>query len=168
MSLLKSISLNIGEKLLDKEYRNVFFEEWAKDEVADQIRQLRKFRRLRQIDVANETGMKQSAISRIEQSEYSRWNFATLLRIAQALDARVRVVFEPAEEVINRYEFVHKKVGNSASVIAARRAAAAQEPVIDHLGQIKNQGVMSVRLLNEQRPAALDLSLRVSRVELRQ
>ena len=104
MKLLKSIDLALGKKLKDREYRSVFFEEWATDEVAEQIRRLRKFRRLRQEDVAAATGMKQSAISRIEKSEYSRWNFHTLLRIAQALDARVRVIFETAEDVIGQYE----------------------------------------------------------------
>ena len=83
MSLLKSINLKIAEKLKDKEYRDQFFESWTHDEIATQLRNLRNRRDLRQVDVAATTGMKQSAISRLEQAEYSRWGFPTLLRIAQ-------------------------------------------------------------------------------------
>ena len=106
MTLLQSINLNLSDKLREKEYRSVFFEEWAKDEFADQIRRIRKLRGLRQIDVAHKAGMKQSAISRIEQSTYTKWNFTTLLRICDALDARIRVTVEPAEDVIRQYESV--------------------------------------------------------------
>ena len=110
MSLQKATDLNLPTKLQNKEYRYVFFDEWAIAEVANQIRWLRKLRQLRQSDLAIGTGMKPSAISRIEQSDYARWNFLTLLRIGQALDARVRVIFEPAEDVIRNYESEKKGV----------------------------------------------------------
>ncbi len=124
MSLLKSIDLNLARKLRDKEYRDAFFENWSADEVADQMRRLRKRRKMRQVDVAERSGIRhQSAISRIEQSDYSAWNFATLLRIGQALDARVRIVFEPAEEVISSYERTEKRAAASSSINAARKAS---------------------------------------------
>ena len=131
MTLLKSIDLRIAKKLQDSEYRIAFFEEWANDEVADQIRRLRKLRKLRQIDVAKETGMLQSAISRLEQSEYSRWNFSTLLRIAQSLDARVRVIFEPSEHVIRHYELLEsvKAHTNAANVARETELQKAQANV---------------------------------------
>jgi transcriptional regulator with XRE-family HTH domain len=122
MKLLKSIDLDLAKKLQSKEYREVFFEDWSNDEVADQIRQLRKLRKMRQVDVARETGMKQPAISRMEQSEHSTWNFVTLLRVAQALDARVRVTFEPAEDVIKTYKGENKRTGAGPSVTALRKA----------------------------------------------
>lgn len=59
---------------------------------------------MRQIDLAKKSQMKQSAISRIEQADYSGWTFNTLLRVGEALDARLRITFEPAENVIARYE----------------------------------------------------------------
>lgn len=59
---------------------------------------------MRQTDLAKAARMKQSAVSRIEQAEYSRWGFNTLIRIADALDARVRIQFEAAEDVIEEYE----------------------------------------------------------------
>ena len=51
--------------------------------------------------------MKQSAVSRIEQASYSGWTFKTLLRVADALDAQVKVSFEAADDVIERY--AHEK-----------------------------------------------------------
>lgn len=136
MKLLQSIDLALSKKLRNKEYREAFFEEWANDEVADQIRRLRTIRKLRQIDVATETGMRQSAVSRLEQSQYSRWNFTTLLRIAQALDARVRVTFEPAEDVIQRYEAAEKDTNFGETVAVAREAATT--------GAAQNRGTQEI------------------------
>jgi transcriptional regulator with XRE-family HTH domain len=104
MSFLTSIKLNIAQKLeSNQEYRKRFFRGQAKDEIALGIRSLRKKRGKRQIDLAKETGMRQASISRIEQAEYSSWNLNTLFRVADALDARLRVVFEPSEEIIEQY-----------------------------------------------------------------
>jgi len=101
---ISPIELHLSEKLeKDPEYRKRFFRGQAQDEVASIITSLRKARKKRQIDLARETGMKQSAISRIEQAEYSGWTLKTLFRIADALDARLRVLFEPAELVIEQY-----------------------------------------------------------------
>jgi hypothetical protein len=44
--------------------------------------------------------MQQSAVSRIEQADYSGWTFRTLLKVAFTLNARLRVSFEPLEDVI--------------------------------------------------------------------
>lgn len=104
MALITSISLGIAEKLRDKGYRHRFFARMAKDEVASGLREMRDQRALRQADLAQLAGMKQSAVSRIEQSDYAGWTFNTLLRVAEALDARLRVTFEPMEEVIRQYE----------------------------------------------------------------
>lgn len=103
MSLLTSIKLDISNKLLNKEYRSFFFRRQTQDEIAVGIKSLRRKRNKRQSDLARETGMKQPAISRIEQADYSKWNLNTLFRVADALDARVRVIFEPLESVIESY-----------------------------------------------------------------
>ena len=54
--------------------------------------------------------MKQSAVSRIEQASYSRWNIDTLWRIAEALDLRMRITFEPMEHVIRQFEEWEREV----------------------------------------------------------
>jgi transcriptional regulator with XRE-family HTH domain len=105
MSLVLSIKLNVLKKLKeDKAYRERFFRGQAADEIAISIRSLREKRGETQTDLAKKADMKQSAISRIEQADYYGWTFRTLFRVADALDARLRVIFEPAETVIANYE----------------------------------------------------------------
>lgn len=116
MPSISSIKLNIADKLeKDKKYRSNFFRCQAQDSIAMSIKELRKKRGKRQIDLAKESNMKQSAISRIEQANYSGWSLNILFRVADALDARLRVSFEPVEEVINWYR--------------AKEAVVAQEVV---------------------------------------
>src|SRR3990172_5422716 len=104
MSSILPIKLNISEKLKrDKIYRRKFFRRRAHNEIAMSIKGLREKRQMRQVDLANGSNMKQSAISRIEQSEYSAWTLTTLFRVAEALDARVRIIIDPIEDVIEQY-----------------------------------------------------------------
>jgi transcriptional regulator with XRE-family HTH domain len=104
MSQTTSIDLKVAEKLKVRGYRHRFFARMAQDEIASRIRELRDLRKMRQADLAASSGMKQSAVSRIEQSGYAAWSFSTLLRVADALDVRLRVMFEPMEEVIREFE----------------------------------------------------------------
>lgn len=105
MTSISPVKLNIAKKLKeDKNFRERFFRGQTQDEIAMGIRSLREKRKIRQIELAKKCGMKQSAISRIEQSDYSGWSFSTLLRVADALEARLQVTFELAEIVIDRYE----------------------------------------------------------------
>ncbi|HVP90002.1 MAG TPA: helix-turn-helix transcriptional regulator [Terriglobales bacterium] len=105
MPLISSIRLNVLKKLKeDRGYRQRFFRGQAADEIAISIRSLREKRKKRQADLAKKAGMKQSAISRIEQADYFGWSFRTLFRVADALDARLRIIFEPTETVIADYE----------------------------------------------------------------
>ena len=83
----------------DKEFRDEFIEEEAASDFAAAIIELRRKRGLTQAELANLAGMKQSAISRLERASYSKWSFATIVRIAQALRARIDFKFEEIEEV---------------------------------------------------------------------
>ena len=107
------IKLNLAEKLKDRDYRHRFFRGRAQDEVASLIKELREFRKLRQTDLAELCDMKQSAVSRIEQASYSRWNIDTLWRIAKALDLRMRITFEPMEDIIKQYQVAQIPIGTS-------------------------------------------------------
>jgi hypothetical protein len=44
--------------------------------------------------------MKQPAISRSEQADYQNWNLNTLRIIAEAQDARIRVLIEAVEDIL--------------------------------------------------------------------
>src|SRR5262245_14326343 len=100
MALLSPVKLQFIEKLRDKQYRVRFFAAQERDQIAMQLRALREVRKLNQTQFAKLADMQQSAVSRIEQSDYSGWTFKTLLKAAEALDARLTISFEPAEQVI--------------------------------------------------------------------
>jgi transcriptional regulator with XRE-family HTH domain len=101
--MLSPIKSNIAEKLHDRGYRTRFFRGRAEDEIAYSLRKFRKIRKLNQKELADLCEMKQSAISRIEQATYSKWNIQTLWRIAEALDIRIRVYIDTAEDAITEY-----------------------------------------------------------------
>lgn len=119
---LDSIDIGLRELLRDPKRRQEFFKAIVQDEIASQIRALRKKRNLNQTELAATADMKQSAVSRIEQAEYSSWTLTTLLRVAAALDARWRMVLQPSEEAIKEYEGLGEA---STGVTTASRADAA-------------------------------------------
>jgi transcriptional regulator with XRE-family HTH domain len=101
MTTIKPIKLNLAERLQNRRFRERFISTGARDQIAAQIRQLRIQRGYAtQMEFAKVARMQQSAVSRIEKSEYSGWTFRTLLRVAFALRARLRVTFEPIEDTI--------------------------------------------------------------------
>lgn len=109
-SLIRPFRLGLAEKLKNPAFRSRFFRRNAQDEIAMQIRAMRERRGYtRQADFAKHAKMQQSAVSRIEHAEYAGWTFRTLLRVADALDARLKVVFEPVEDVIARQEASDRK-----------------------------------------------------------
>jgi transcriptional regulator with XRE-family HTH domain len=110
---LSPVRLGLTEKLRDRSYRTRFFAGQARTRIAMQIKALREKREMNQTKFAVAAKMKQSAVSRIEQADYSGWTFKTLLRTAAALDARLLISFEPAEDVIAEYEKSERLVDES-------------------------------------------------------
>src|SRR5262249_55322962 len=103
-----SIDAELAIKLeSDAAFRRRYIQRWAQAEVAAEIKALRKARKLNQTQVATLAATGQSAISRIEKADYDGWTFKTLLGIAQALKARLRITFEPIESVIAMYRSAH-------------------------------------------------------------
>jgi transcriptional regulator with XRE-family HTH domain len=99
-----SIDAELADRLdNDDRFRRRYIRFFAQTEVAAEIRALRKKRRLRQAEVAKLTKTRQSAISRIEKAGYDGWTFKTLIAIAEELGARLRITFEPIEDVANGY-----------------------------------------------------------------
>jgi transcriptional regulator with XRE-family HTH domain len=121
---LTSISLGLRELLRDPIRRQEFFKAITQDEIASQIRSLRKKRKLNQTEFARLSDMKQSAVSRIEQAGYSSWTLTTLFRVADALDARWRVILEPAEQAIEEYEALDSQSRSAISREAGSGASA--------------------------------------------
>ena len=102
---LPSIDLGIPRKLRgDRVYRQRFFLAESSALIAKQLIELRKRRGLNQSQVAEELETAQPAISRVERADYRNWSFNTLRRLADAMDARLRVIIEPSEDVLSEYE----------------------------------------------------------------
>jgi transcriptional regulator with XRE-family HTH domain len=104
MASLPSIELGVYEKLRrDPEFRRSFFLAESSSRIARQLIELRERRGLSQDELATRLGTKQPAISRVERADYQSWSFNTLRRLAETLDARIRVMIEPAEDVLHEY-----------------------------------------------------------------
>jgi len=81
------------EELGDKDYRDAFVLEFVQSGLPFQMRALREQRGWSQEELGKRTGMKQSAISRLEDPDYGTLNLKTLLRLASAFDVALLVRF---------------------------------------------------------------------------
>lgn len=73
--------------------------------------------------------MGQPAVSRIEQASYSGWTYKTLARVAEKLNARLRIIYEPLEEVIARMDADGESVAEVNAGPARKEAVAEVERV---------------------------------------
>jgi transcriptional regulator with XRE-family HTH domain len=62
--------------------------------VSSQIKALREERGLRQEQLAELIGTRQSGISRLERADYSSWRIGTLRKLARAFGVRLKISFE--------------------------------------------------------------------------
>jgi len=87
----------LEEQLRDPEFAARFERAGEAWDVALQIAALRRQAGLSQKDLAKLLKTSQQQISRLESPGYEGHSLSTLRRVAEALHARVRVVFEPVE-----------------------------------------------------------------------
>ena len=80
--------------------------------------------------------MKQSAISRFEVSTDAKWNFETLQTMAEAMDSRLYIGLEPAEDVIDRVEREERR-----AAISHRSAADRSVDEIENPNKISNSAL---------------------------
>ena len=85
--------------------------------MALQISALREKAGLSQKDLARKLKTSQQQISRLESPDYEGHSLANLRRVAEALHARVRVVFEPDARRV-------KRVAQPAAPYRVKRASA--------------------------------------------
>jgi transcriptional regulator with XRE-family HTH domain len=84
----------------DKSYRHAYADESLNLSIATQIKVLREQRELRQKDLAELAGMKQSMISRYENVNYSSWSINTLKKLAEAFDVMLDVRFRSFRDLV--------------------------------------------------------------------
>lgn len=116
MDYMPSIDLAIPEKLRDPDYRRDFFLAETSAQIARQLIELRKLRELSQTDLALKIGTRQAGVSRVESADYGNWSFNTLRKIAEVLDARLKVIIEPAEAIL--HEYIEDKIEETPLVIS--------------------------------------------------
>jgi transcriptional regulator with XRE-family HTH domain len=88
----------LEEQLRDQDFAARFERAGEVWDVALQITALRRRAGLSQKDLAKLIKTSQQQISRLESTGYEGHSLSTLRRVAEALQARVRIVFEPVEE----------------------------------------------------------------------
>jgi len=91
----------IWESLRDPEYRHQFVEEEINVGIAFQIRSLRNRQNLRQVELADRLGGKQSLVSSWENPDYGRYNLGTLKDLAKAFDVGLLVRFVPFSTLVD-------------------------------------------------------------------
>jgi transcriptional regulator with XRE-family HTH domain len=150
-----SIDLNLPKKLRDKDYRRKFFLAESSAEIAAQLVALRKRRGLNQQQVAESIDTQQPAISRIEKADYQSWSFSILRKIAGKLDARIRVLIEPSEDILGEYE--HDDYATSSWLEAA--SPKIEQAALTTEGFDVLSDPQWVRVLNGIPSAGQDLSI---------
>jgi DNA-binding XRE family transcriptional regulator len=90
----------LEEQLRDQEFAARFEQAGEAWEVALQIAALRQQAGLSQKELARRLNTSQQQISRLESASYEGHSLSMLRRVAEALHARVRVVFEPLDNQV--------------------------------------------------------------------
>ncbi|MBV1691678.1 helix-turn-helix domain-containing protein [Novosphingobium sp. G106] len=116
--------MSISDRLGDQEFRREWFRAELEEAVPSAFLALRERRQMTQTELAKLMGTKQPAISRFEKSTEPVWEFDFLLRLAEALDARLRVVVEASEDIIEEYKDHPKETAAAAAVSTAHSSAA--------------------------------------------
>ena len=91
------------ERFKSEDYRTSYMSGRVRTSIALQIRQLRETSSMSQADLADRIGTRQSAISRLENTEYGRASVQTLLDIANALDVALIVRFGSYDEFVSQH-----------------------------------------------------------------
>ena len=81
------------DKFKSKEYRHSYLREMTTGWIVHQVKELRTQREWSQAQLGKEMGKPQSAIARIENLDYGKWNTSTLLELAEAFDVAIEVRF---------------------------------------------------------------------------
>jgi transcriptional regulator with XRE-family HTH domain len=94
----------LAMELADSEYRQFYSEQHVNSVLAMQISAVREQRGLTQARLAERIGKHQTAVSRIENVNYARWNIKTLRQVAQALGLWLNVRLESWGKLVEDIE----------------------------------------------------------------
>jgi transcriptional regulator with XRE-family HTH domain len=126
------MNLNSREGLIarlrrSKEARRQFTDSHVNKAICHQLRAIRDALGWSQERLAQETGMNQNAISRLESADYGRPTITTLKRLAAALDVSLIVRFAPFSEVVDWVSGTrHVNEGLTGDSLAVKTFAAEE------------------------------------------
>lgn len=83
------------KKMEDPEFKAVYEKTAMKLNIGEEIARLRHERKLTQQELARKVHSSRPAIARYERGDYARYNLITLLKIAEALNAKLDVSLRP-------------------------------------------------------------------------
>jgi transcriptional regulator with XRE-family HTH domain len=97
--------LKLLAKLRNPEYRDAYVEESVATSLPFQIKALREQpgREWSQAELGERAGMRQNAISRLEDAESGTPSITTLLRLARAFDVALLVKFVPFSKLLSEF-----------------------------------------------------------------
>ena len=139
MAALRSIDLRVADRLKDREFRRQWFRAMLEDNVPEQFRDLREARDMTQSELADAADMKQSAISRFEGQRVANWNFETLLKLADALDAQLEISITRAEDVIARYAREEASGSSGPNSVLEASASVGQGGIFNRAGFLNSK-----------------------------
>jgi transcriptional regulator with XRE-family HTH domain len=158
---VKNLTEDLRSNFADEEYRYGYVESFLDTYIAAQIHALREQRKLEQANVAQLMGTKQSAISRLENVNYSAWTVSTLKRLARVFAVRLKISFEefstlPADiehfntANLRRRPFHQDPVfGNNRVLASIVTIAAEKNPHQEIAPPEVNPEVSGVKMLDE-------------------
>jgi transcriptional regulator with XRE-family HTH domain len=143
-------------RLRNRAYRQSYISSIINSTIAYQIRGLRKERGLDQAAFGKLVGMKQTAISRLENPDYGNLSVNTLKRIAKALDIALIVRFAPYSDVVRwRLGMSQRDMVPPAFVNDSALSSAATTSFRGNTGAIaQTQARTSARLVSSGSTAA--------------
>ena len=91
----RTLKHHIKEKMKNPEFKRAWQDLDAEFSILEGVIRVRKEAGLTQEELAKRIGTKQPALSRLEKGGFEKANIETLRRIANALDYKLIVKFEP-------------------------------------------------------------------------
>jgi len=91
----RTLKQHVGEKMKNPEFKKAWQDLDAEFSILESVIKARKKARLTQQELAKRMGTKQPALSRLEKGGFEKANIETLRKIANALNYKLIVRFEP-------------------------------------------------------------------------
>jgi DNA-binding XRE family transcriptional regulator len=82
-----------AKKMEDPKFKAIYDEVAAEMNIGEQIAKLRHQAKMSQSELAKKVSTSRTAIARYESGYYSRYNLSTLIRIARALNKRLKISY---------------------------------------------------------------------------